>query len=142
MKRTFALFIAYVTVIATGLAVYTAIGLARNGDDPAAGAAVAAFGSALDSGDGGRACSLLTEDAQDAVEQSRRKSCEAGVLELRRLISPAGTPAEANRAESSALVRMSGGGTWFLDETRDGWRVSAAGCEANPGLPYECEVEG
>lgn len=142
MKPTFGIFVTYLLVIATGLAVYTAVGVARHSDDPAAGATVRAFATALEDGDGPRACSLFTEDAQDEIEQARRKNCAQGVLELRRFIAPIGSPAVVNSAERSSIVRMSGGGTYFLDKTPDGWRLSAAGCEANVEVPYECEVEG
>lgn len=142
MKQTLGVFVTYLVVIAAGLIVYTAVGFARQGDDPAAGAVVRAFADALETGDGGRACSLFTADARDEVEQARRKNCATGVLELRRFIAPIGRPSVVDRAENSAIVQMSGGGTYFLDKTRDGWRLSSAGCEANVGLPYECEVEG
>ena len=142
MKQTFGLFVTYLTVIATGLIVYTAIGVVRQGDDPAAGAVVGAFADALEDGDGVRACSLFTEDARGEIEQARRKDCATGVLELRRFIAPIGRPREVNRAENSAVVHMSGGGTYFLDKTPRGWRLSSAGCDPNVGLPYECEVEG
>ena len=142
MKQPFGLFLTYLTVIATGLAVYTAIGIARQSDDPAAGQAVRDFAAALEDGDGERACALFTADARDEVEQARRKPCDQGVLELRRFIAPLGTPAVVDRAERSAIVQMSGGGTYFLDRTPAGWRLSAAGCERQVGIPYECEVEG
>lgn len=142
MKQTLGVFVTYLVVIAAGLTVYTVIGFARQGDDPAAGAVVSAFADALEAGDGDRACSLFTEDARGEVEQARRKSCATGVLELRRFIAPIGEPRVVDRAENSAIVRMSGGGTYFLDETPGGWRLSSAGCDPNVGLPYECEVEG
>ena len=142
MKQPFAIFVTYLVVIATGLVVYTAIGIARGSDDPDAGRTVSDFATALEEGDGARACLLFTEAARDEVEQARRKSCEQGVMELRRFIAPLGRPAVVNRAENSALVHMSGGGAYFLDRTPAGWRLSAAGCERKVGLPYDCEVEG
>ena len=142
MTRTFGVFLTYLVVIATGLIVYTAIGFAAGSDDPDAGATVREFAKALEDGDGERACSLFTDDARDEIERARRKSCDQGVMELRRFITPIGEPAVVNSAEKSAIVRMSGGGTYFLDDTPQGWRLSAAGCEQNVGLPYDCEVEG
>jgi hypothetical protein len=40
-----------------------------------------------------------------------------------------------------AQVRA-GTDTLFLTEVAGGWRVSAAGCTARPGRPYDCEVSG
>ncbi|MGH2715404.1 MAG: hypothetical protein ACRDM7_16230 [Thermoleophilaceae bacterium] len=43
---------------------------------------------------------------------------------------------------TTASVRLAEGGTTFLDEASDGWKVSAAGCEPTaPNLPYDCELE-
>jgi len=40
-----------------------------------------------------------------------------------------------------AQVRFDGD-TVFLTETSAGWRVVAAGCQAQGDAPYDCEVEG
>jgi hypothetical protein len=32
--------------------------------------------------------------------------------------------------------------TLFLTKVAGGWRVSAAGCTAREGRPYDCEVSG
>jgi hypothetical protein len=40
-----------------------------------------------------------------------------------------------------AQVRLSGD-TLFLTRTSAGWKVVAAGCTPNGGLPYECRLEG
>jgi hypothetical protein len=43
----------------------------------------------------------------------------------------------------SASVDLRGGEVTFLDEGPAGWKVSAAGCTpAEPGRPYDCELEG
>ena len=43
---------------------------------------------------------------------------------------------------TSAHATLAEGGTDFLDEGPDGWRVSAAGCEPTaPSQPYDCELE-
>jgi hypothetical protein len=43
----------------------------------------------------------------------------------------------------SAVMRLAEGGSDFLDEGPDGWRISAAGCEpTTPQQPYDCELEG
>ena len=43
---------------------------------------------------------------------------------------------------NEAAVHLAGGDTVFLDETTDGWRVSALGCtEQTPDTPADCEVQ-
>lgn len=142
MRAIFALFVLLLVVIATGLVLYSAIGIARSSDDPAAGRTVADFAAALDDDDGARACALLTAEAQDAVESSRRKGCDQGIVELRRFIAPGGAPAFVNRAENSAIVTTTEGDAYFLDKTPEGWRLSSLGCDEIKDKPYECEIEG
>jgi hypothetical protein len=44
---------------------------------------------------------------------------------------------------TSAFVDLVEGGTTFLDEGADGWKVSATGCTPTaPNLPDDCELEG
>ena len=71
MRGTFALFVFTLIVIATGLAVYSALGIIRNSDDPAAGVAVTQFGSALKQHDGKTACGLLSQGTQSKLEDDR-----------------------------------------------------------------------
>jgi hypothetical protein len=99
---------------------------------------VEAFFAALDDGDGPRACEQLSEPTASSLEDSAGRPCDEAVLEL-------GLPgAGAGRASvwvTSAQVSLETGGVVFLDQTSTGWRISAAGCEAVPGMPYECELE-
>jgi hypothetical protein len=52
--------------------------------------------------------------------------CEEAVLELE--LPRGGTAAETGVYVTSAFVDLVEGGTTFLDEGADGWKVSAAGC--------------
>jgi hypothetical protein len=41
----------------------------------------------------------------------------------------------------SAQAKLRGGEAVFLDQTDQGWKISAAGCKPQPGKPYQCELE-
>ncbi|MEA2493195.1 MAG: hypothetical protein QOJ29_1106 [Thermoleophilaceae bacterium] len=143
MRGTFALFVATLVLIATGLALYSALGILRNSDDPAAGAVVAAFGAALKQHDGARACALLAPVAQSRIEEDRKKPCEQGVLELASDLGPRGAVRHVNVAENSAFVTTTGGGAFFLGRFGPKWKLSAAGCQRQAGdAPYDCALQG
>src|SRR5436190_23582891 len=115
MRGTFALFVFTLVVIATGLAVYSALGIARNADDPAAGQAVTQFGSALKQHDGQKACGLLSTDTQSKLEDERKKPCSEAILEVASEVEPGDSVTSVNVAETSAFVKTSRGPTFFLD---------------------------
>ena len=90
--------------------------------------------------DGAAACATLSDDAREQLEQDERKPCAEAVLELKL----SGTRATAEEAYvTEAKVDLDAGDSVFLEETGDGWRVSAAGCPPSPGResPYDCGVE-
>ena len=142
MRGPLALFVLTLVLIATGLAAYSALGIVRNSDDPAAGVTVTSFGQALEQDDGKRACALLTAVARNRIEQDRKKPCEEGILELASELGPRGEVARVDVAENSGFVTTSGGSTFFLGKTASGWKLSAAGCERQAGdAPYSCSLE-
>jgi hypothetical protein len=104
-------------------------------------AVVERFGAALESDDGRAACRELTEEAASTLARQEQAPCEEAIL---RLDLPSGTPPVASRVYlQSASVDLRGGEVTFLDEGAAGWKVSAAGCTpAEPGRPYDCELEG
>src|SRR4051812_24485866 len=104
MRTTLAVFVATLVVITTGLILYSTLGIVRNSDDPAAGEAVTSFRAALERKDGERACSLLTPDAQSALEDERKKPCEQAILEVKDDVEPKAGVDEINVAENSAFV--------------------------------------
>jgi hypothetical protein len=55
-----------------------------------------------------------------------------------------GTAAVRRVEVTSAYIGLAEGSADFLDEGPEGWRISAAGCEATSSSdqPYDCEVEG
>jgi hypothetical protein len=98
------------------------------------------FHAALEARDGAAACAQLSSETTATLERQEQRPCAEAVVELD---LPAG--ARASRAEvyvTSALAELAGEGAVFLDETVDGWRISAAGCEPTAGdQPYDCELE-
>jgi hypothetical protein len=141
MRSTFALFAFTLVVIVTGLAGYSALGIIRNSDDPAAGTAVTAFGSALKQHDGARACGLLSSDTQSKLEDERKKPCREAILEVATEVKPGASVTRVDVAEMSAFVTTAKGPTFFLDKDGDAWKVSAAGCTKQAGdAPYSCAI--
>jgi type II secretory pathway pseudopilin PulG len=142
MRGTFALFVFTLIVIATGLAVYSALGIIRNSDDPAAGVAVSQFGSAIRQHDGKAACSLLSQSTQSKLEDDRKKPCEQAILEVAGQVQPGDSVTSVNVAETSAFVKTARGPTFFLDRDGKTWKLSGVGCTKQAGdAPYSCALQ-
>jgi hypothetical protein len=113
-------------------------GTADREDD--AGAVTQRFHAALEDGDGQAACDALSEETASKLEQQEQKPCEEAILSLD--LPKGGTVADTRVYVTSAFATLAEGGSDFLDEGPDGWRVSAAGCEPTaPSRPYDCELE-
>lgn len=98
------------------------------------------FHAALEKKDGQAACDQLSEETSSKLEQQEKKPCEAAILSLQ--LPKGGSVASTRVYVTSAFATLAEGGTDFLDEGPDGWRVSAAGCEPTaPSQPYDCELE-
>ena len=98
------------------------------------------FHAALESGDGQAACDELNEETAAKLEQQEKKPCQAAILSLD--LPKDGSVANTRVYVTSAFATLTEGGSDFLDEGPDGWRVSAAGCEPTaPSQPYDCELE-
>ncbi len=108
--------------------------------DAARGAAERLY-AAVEADDGAAACRELSPDTRDELESQEQSSCEDAVLELDLRTGDA----RAQRVEvftNEAAVHLTGGDTVFLDETREGWRVSALGCrDQRMDSPADCEVQ-
>jgi hypothetical protein len=99
------------------------------------------FHAALAAGDGAAACEDLSEETASRLERQEKRPCEEAILGLE--LPEGGTVAYKRVELRSAMTRLAEGGTDFLDEGSDGWKISAAGCEPRlPEQPYECELEG
>jgi len=96
------------------------------------------FFAAFEQHDGAAACDELSQETVSEVEQSEKKPCARAIL------SEDVSPAPVTGVEvymQSAQAKLRGGETVFLEQTPQGWKVSAAGCKPQPGKPYQCELE-
>jgi hypothetical protein len=138
MRGPRAVFGAYLVLITAGIVAAIVIGLVRAAGDDGAGKAVERFARAIDERDGGAACRELSADTRGALESEEGRPCEQALLELQLSL---GSVSEVKIAEASATVELSEGGSVYLEETSEGWRITAVGCEPRPEEPDECEVE-
>ena len=105
-----------------------------------AGAAAPRFHAALEQGDGQAACDQLNAETASKLEKQEKKPCAEAILSLE--LPKGGTVADTRVYVTSAFTTLAEGGSDFLDEGPNGWRVSAAGCEPTaPSQPYDCELE-
>ena len=98
------------------------------------------FYETVRAGDGSGACAQLSPDAKSELEAAEGARCPRAVLEL----ELSGVRARGGEAYvTTARVEMDRGDRLFLDRTRAGWRVAAAGCKPQPGeeAPDDCELE-
>jgi hypothetical protein len=128
---------------AASLACLLALALAGSGTtdrENDAGAVAQRFHAALEAGDGQAACAQLNQETASKLESQEKKPCEEAILSLD--LPKGGTVADSRVYVTSAFTTLAEGGSDFLDEGPDGWRVSAAGCEPTaPSQPYDCELE-
>lgn len=98
------------------------------------------FHAALEQGDGRAACEELNPETASKLEQEEKKPCEEAVTSLE--IPKGGSVADTRVHMTSALVSLAEGTVDFLDESSEGWWISAAGCTpTEPEQPYDCELE-
>jgi hypothetical protein len=104
----------------------------------AAGRTVRVFYTSLARHDGAAACRELSDEARSSLETSEKKPCQQAVFSL----GLSRSRVLAVRVyETSAQASLSGGDAAFLDQTREGWKISALGCKPQPGQPYDCQLE-
>jgi hypothetical protein len=128
-------------VIVAVLASATLAGCGAADRAPDAEAVAERFHAALDDGDGEAACADLAEETQSKLEQQEEAPCEEAIVTLE--LPKGGEAAETRVYVTSASVTLAEGGTTFLDEAPEGWKVASAGCEPTaPELPYDCVLEG
>ncbi|MEV4749297.1 hypothetical protein AB0K21_23200 [Streptosporangium sp. NPDC049248] len=121
------------TVVPTLVACLT--GCAATATAPAEQAA-RHFYLAVESGQGQRACSLLTPEAAESLSTGGQ-TCATAVLGLD---LPGGRARDAQIWGDEAQVRLTGD-TVFLHHFPQGWLVRGAGCRPRGERPYRCEVE-
>ncbi len=96
------------------------------------------FQTALRDDDLTGACQLLSDEARDKLESGSGKPCPSA---LAAVDLPTGTASSIEVWGDNAQVRLDPG-VLFLAEFRGGWKVTAAGCQPRPDMPYDCDVEG
>jgi hypothetical protein len=129
---------AAIALVALAAASLTACGTGERGSDAAE--VVERFHAALARDDGGGACEELGEETQSELESQEKRPCEEAILTLE--LPKGGRPINARVYMTSASVDLAEGGTDFLDESSQGWTISAAGCEPSaPEQPYDCELK-
>jgi hypothetical protein len=111
------------------------------GDEERDAAAVAErFHAALEQDDGRAACEELNPETASKLEQQEKKPCEEAITTLD--IPKGGTVADTRVYVTSAFASLAEGTVDFLDESSEGWWISAAGCDpTEPKHPYDCELE-
>ena len=83
-------------------------------------------------------CRLLTPAAAESAVTGDQ-TCPQAVGDLR--LPGAGPVGQVEVWSDRAQVKA-GADTLFLTKIDGDWRVSAAGCSARSGRPYDCEVSG
>jgi hypothetical protein len=125
----------FACLVALGIA---GCGTGERADDAAA--VTESFHAALAKEDGQAACDGLTEEAVSTLERQEKKPCEKAILELG--LPKGGTVADTRVEVTSAVTTLAQGGSDFLDEGPDGWKLSAAGCTLTAAdQPYDCQLE-
>ncbi len=124
---------------------FAVAGCAGAPSSPAAVDAAEAFYAAVTAGDGEAACALLLPDAAEAAADDADAPCAEALTasdvgeELASRADGQGE-AEVHVAGRQAQVLFAAD-TVFLTRSGDGWVVTAAGCDAVPDRPYDCEVQ-
>lgn len=88
--------------------------------------------------DGAAACELLSEEAQQELQDSG-ETCEVAVLDAG--LSPDGRVEKVSVYDTSGQVRYDDD-VVFLSEFPDGWKVIGAACEKQAAGPYDCAIHG
>jgi hypothetical protein len=83
-------------------------------------------------------CRLVTP----AAARSAETGDETCVQALGDLDFPGSGPVGTVQVWSDRAQVETGDDTLFLTEVDGGWRISGAGCTAQPDGPYDCDLEG
>ncbi len=97
------------------------------------------FHQALDGGDASSACDLLAPRTRAEIEASAKTPCSQA-LPGEGLPKAVGVGTTDVYGTNARVVLD--GDTLFLARFGAQWKVTAAGCEPRPDLPYDCTVKG
>jgi hypothetical protein len=125
-----------VLAVATG-----ASGCGRDGDRAQVRAVADRFLAALEAHDGAAACAQLSDATRAELAHSEQKACAEAIggLGLQR--------AAVTRVQvfiTNAKADLADGDSLFLEQGRNGWRLSAVGCRSQgkpADRPFDCALE-
>jgi hypothetical protein len=127
------------SVVALALLAAALCGCGRSGDRQTVRAVAVQFYAAVDRPDGARACALLSADTRKALEEQESQPCNEAVERLDLTGGPVGS---VGVYSTEAAVELRGGDTVFLQDTKHGWRIAAAGCRpSGHDEPADCDLE-
>jgi hypothetical protein len=112
----------------------------RSGDRQIVRDVAVQFYAAADHHDGSRACALLSSETRKKLEEQESESCDKAIdkVDLN-----GGPVSKVSVYSTEAAVELRGGDTVFIEDTKDGWRIAAAGCRpTGHAQPADCDLEG
>ncbi|MEV6211480.1 hypothetical protein [Kitasatospora sp. NPDC051914] len=110
-----------------------------SGREDAASAVVNRFEQDAARGDGAAMCAALAPGTREELEDQEESDCEQAVTGLG--LPDGGTLRRVDVFGQQARAVLQGD-TVFLSAFPGGWKVTAAGCEPRPGMPYRCDLKG
>jgi hypothetical protein len=119
------------------LALGAATGCGTSADRAHARRATQTLYSAVQRHDGSTACAQMSPSLRAQLVSEQGERCAKATLSLD---LHGRTPDEVKVYANNALVRLAGGDTVFLSDTREGWRVDALGCRPQGPGPYDCQA--
>ena len=129
-----------VCAVAVGALALTGCG--RGTDETATRTVTQRFLDALSHHDGALACAQLSSATQSEVESQEHRRCPIAILNLNL------NTARILRVAvylTSAKVDLADGESVFLDQSSQGWELSAVGCKPQGGKPtnepYDCDLK-
>jgi hypothetical protein len=100
------------------------------------------FWAAVEAQDGERACAQLSPQTRAQLEEQEQRQCREAITGVR--LEP-GSVTQVQVYMLNAIVELSNGEAEFLEQGKEGWRLSALGCTPQKDkprdLPYDCQVE-
>lgn len=86
------------------------------------------------------ACSLLAEKTRSDLEKSEKKPCAQALPDVDLPAASALNQVDVYEQHARVILHDD---VVFVARFRDGWKVTAAGCKAQPNdEPYDCELGG
>lgn len=112
----------------------------RSGDRQTVRSVATGFYAAAAHHDGARACALLSSQTRKKLEEQESESCDKAIdkVDLK-----GGPVSKVSVYSTEAAVELRGGDTVFIEDTKEGWRIAAAGCRPTAhAQPADCDLEG